>query len=289
MGEWGRPTAMRRALGQSLRRLRQEAGLTLSQAAERSKFSQPKITKIELAQMTASAEDVDRLLAVYGGVTQETREELHAMVRGGRRREWWEGHTALRLPPKLGNYLGLESVATTLRAYDPSLVHGLLQTADYARAVIRGGRPELLDYHVEQLIEARARRQEVLTREDPPPLMLWSVMDEAVLRRQVGGQETMHAQIQHLIAMSAMPNVTLQVMPDSLGAHAGMAGRLTILQFEASARPVVYVDGQAGNLYMERDEDLQRCQQAMNHILAMAPGPEQSLALLRQAAKAMKP
>jgi hypothetical protein len=114
-------------------------------------------------------------------------------------------------------------------------------------------------------------------------------MDEAVLRRQVGGRETMHAQLQRLIAASMQPNVTLLVMPDSLGAHPGLDGPLSILQFETGTRPVAYVEGQAGNLYMEKDDDLRRCQQTMNHILAAAPGPEQSMALIRQVAKEMKP
>ena len=132
------------------------------------------------------------------------------------------------------------------------------------------------------------RRWDYASRTDPPPPTLWFIMDEAVLRRQTGGRDTMHAQLQQLIERSALPNVTLLVMPDDLGAHAGLSGPLAIFQFEASARPVVYVEGQAGNLYLEKDDDLRRCQQTMNHILAAAPGPERSLALIRQAAKEMK-
>jgi len=209
------------------------------------------------------------------------------MVRDGNRKEWWEGHRALR--PKFASYLGLESVATTLQAYDTHLVHGLLQTPDYARALIRAVRPDLLEHEIDQLVQLRIRRQEILTRDDPPPLTLWSVMDEAVLRRQVGGRQTMHAQLQHLITAAAQPAVNLLVMPDTLGAHPGLNGPMAILQFETGTRPVVYVEAQAGNLYMEKDDDLRRCQQTMNHILAAAPGPEPSLALIRQVAKEMKP
>ena len=208
-------------------------------------------------------------------------------VREGNRKEWWESHRVLH--PKFGSYLGLESVATTLQAYDTHLVHGLLQTPDYARAQIRAVRLELLEHEVDQLVQFRMRRQEILTRADPAPLTLWSVMDEAVLRRQVGGRETMHAQLQRLIAASMRPNVILLVIPDDLGAHPGLDGPLAILQFETGTRPVAYVEGQAGNLYMEKDDDLRRCQQAMNHLLAVAPGREQSLALIRQVAKEMKP
>jgi len=175
--------------------------------------------------------------------------------------------------------MGLESVATVLQAYDTHLVHGLLQTPDYARALLRAVRPELLPHEIDQLVELRMRRQQILTRTDSPPPSMWSVTDEAVLRRQIGGRETMHAQLEQLIKRSALPNVTLLVMPDDLGARAGLTGPLAIFQFEASARPVVYIEGQAGNLYLEKDDDLRRCQQTMNHILAAAPGPERSLAL----------
>src|ERR1022692_2148439 len=189
-------------------------------------------------------------------------------VREGKRKDWWEGHRALR--PKFASYLGLESVATTLQAYDTHLVHGLLQTPGYARALLRAVRPDLLEHEIDQLVQLRMRRQEILTRADPGPLTLWSVMDETVLRRQVGGSETMHAQLQRLIQAAAMPNVTLLVMPDSLGAHPGLDGPMAILQFETGTRPVAYVEGQAGNLYMEKDDDLRRCQQTMNHQIGRA-------------------
>ena len=281
------PTAVRRELGQRLRALRQGRELTVAQAAEQLGISPSKVTKIELAQLAATRDDLLKMLDVYGETDPEQQALLLSMVREGNRKEWWEGHRVLH--PKFASYLGLESVATTLQAYDTHLVHGLLQTPDYTRALLRAVRPDLLEHEVDQLVQVRIRRQEVLTRADPPPLTLWSVMDEAVLRRQVGGRETMHAQLQRLIAASMQPNVTLLVMPDSLGAHPGLDGPLAILQFETGTRPVVYVEAQAGNLYMEKDDDLRRCQQTMNHILAAAPGPEQSLALIRQVAKEMKP
>ncbi len=281
------PTAVRRELGQRLRGLRTEKDMTVAEAAEQARFSQSKLTKIELAQLVATREDVLKLLDVYEETDPGQQALLLSMVRAGASKEWWEGHRAL--PPKFGNYLGLESIATTLQAYDTTVVHGLLQTPDYARALCRGTLPELLPHEIDRLVELRMRRQEILTRTDPPPLTLWSIMDEAVLRRQIGGRETMHAQLQQLIKRSDLPNVTLLVMPDDLGAHAGITGPFAMLQFETGTRPVVYVEGQAGNLYLEKDDDLRRCQQTMNHILAAAPGHEQSLALVRQVAKEMKP
>jgi transcriptional regulator with XRE-family HTH domain len=282
------PTAIRRALAQRLKQLRVEAELTGDQASARVGFSDSKITKIERAQAVASPKDVLTMIDAYGGVTDDERERLLAMARQSNRKEWWEQRDR-QLPSKLGAYLGLEAVATSLRAYDTTLVLGLFQTPEYARAVIRGGRPDLLDDEVELLVDTRTRRQEVLTREDGRPLEVWSIMDEAVLRRKIGGRKVMHAQLEKLIKVAELPNVTLLVMPDDLGVHAGLDGSLAILQFEASTRPVVYIEGHAGNLYLERSEDLRRCQSTMNHILASAPSPDQSLALVRQISEETKP
>jgi hypothetical protein len=281
------PTAVRRELGERLRGLRNDKGMSVAEAARQVGFSQSKLTKIELAQAVATRDEVLAMLDMYGETDPGQQALLLSMVRAGASKEWWEGHRAL--PHKFGSYLGLESIATALQAYDTHLVHGLLQTPDYARALLRAVRPELLPHEIDPLVELRMRRQEILTRADPTPPTLWSVMDEAVLRRQIGGRETMHAQLQRLIERSELPNVTLLVLPDDLGAHAGLTGPLAIFQFEAGARPVVYVEGQAGNLYLEKDDDLRRCRQTMNHILAAAPGPERSLALIRQVAKEMKP
>jgi transcriptional regulator with XRE-family HTH domain len=281
------PTATRRELGQRLRGLRLERELTVSGAADGIGCSPSKITKIELAQLVVTRDDVLKLLAFYEVSDAGLHDLLLFMVRAGARKEWWEGHRGLW--PKFTTYLSLESVATTLQAYDTHMVHGLLQTPDYARALLRAQLPELLPHEIDRLVELRIKRQEILIRSDPEPLTLWSIMDEAVLRRPVGGKETMHAQIQQLIELSTLPNVNLLIMPDDLGAHPGMLGPFAIMQFEASTRPVVYIEGQAGNLYLEKDDDLRRCRQTMIHILATAPGPERSLALMRRAAEEMKP
>jgi transcriptional regulator with XRE-family HTH domain len=283
------PTAVRRELGQRLRalRTRPDQTLTVIEAAAKAGISQSKITKIELAQVKANRDDVLKLLDAYGETDPEQQTLLLSMVRDGNRTDWWEGHRTLR--PKFGSYLGLESVATAVQAYDTHLVHGLLQTPDYTRALYRAGRPELLEHEVDQLVGFRLRRQENLTRDDPPPLTLWSIMDEAVLRRRIGGRETMYAQLQRLITAAALPNVTLLVMPDDLGAHPGVNGPLSLLQFETGTRPVAYVECQAGNLYMEKDDDLRRCQQTINHTIAAALGPDQSLALIRRIAEETKP
>jgi len=283
------PTATRRALGQRLRALREDRDLTQAQVADLVGISTSKLAKIERAQLKAGQKDVLALLDAYGETDPGQQALLLSMVRDGNREEWWEGHRHGKLLPDFGSYLGLEAIATTAQAYSTHLVLGLLQTSGYARAVIRATRPDLLEHEVDQVVQSRIRRQQVLTRTDPAPLTLWWIMDEAVLRRQVGGRETMHAQLQRLIKASELPNVTIQVMPDGSGAHPGLDGPLSMLQFETGTPPVAYVEGQGGNLYMEKDDDLRRCQQTMSHVIAAAPGPEQSLALIRQAAKEMKP
>jgi transcriptional regulator with XRE-family HTH domain len=280
-------TAVRRELGQRLRALREDKNLTVASAAEQVGISQSKLSKIERAQMVASREDIAGLLDLYEVTDPEQRDLLLDMVKAGGRQDWWQ--TRRSLPPKFASYLGLESVAVTLQVYETTVMHGLLQTPDYARALLTAVRPELLAHEIDRLVELRMRRQEILTRADPPPLTLWAVMDEAVLRRPVGGKETMHAQLQQLIQRSALPNVTLLVMPDDLGAHPGLDGPFHLFQFETGTRPVAYVEGQAGNLYLEKDDDLRRCQQTMNHILAVAPGPDRSLAIIRQIAQETKP
>ena len=186
------PTAVRRELGERLRGLRNDKGMSVAEAARQVGFSQSKLTKIELAQAAATRDEVLAMLEMYGETDPGQQALLVSMVRAGASKEWWEGHRAL--PHKFGSYLGLESIATALQAYDTHLVHGLLQTPDYARALLRAVRPELLPHEIDPLVELRMRRQEILTRADPPPPTLWSIMDEAVLRRQIGGRETMHAQ-----------------------------------------------------------------------------------------------
>lgn len=282
------PAATRRALGHQLRDLRLGAGLTVADAAGQAGFSPSRLSKIELAQAAVTVADVEELLAVYGAADPAQRTLLLDMTRDAGRREWWEGRRAV--PAKFAPYLGLEQVATSLQAYDTHLVHGLLQTPAYATAQISAARPDLLGHEVAALVEVRTRRQDILTRDSPPPPAFVSVMDEAVLRRHVGGRQVMHDQLRHLItAVAALPAVSLRVIPSSLGAHPGLDGPLAILQFEAGARPVAYVEGQAGSLYMEKDDDLRRCAQTMHNIIAAAPSAEDSLTLITQIAEELQP
>jgi transcriptional regulator with XRE-family HTH domain len=282
------PTVRRRRLGTELRKLRESNGYKLEEVAAQLGVAPSTLSRIETGKAPTKSAYLSQMLESYGVDDPAQRQVLIDMAREGHRKGWWAAYDDV-LPSGFDIYVGLEAEATAIRGYETSVVPGLLQTPDYARALLHAERPELLPHEIDRLVELRIRRQEILTRTDPPPPTLWAVMDEAALRRHIGGRETMHAQLQQLIERSKLPNVTLLVMPDDLGAHAGLDGPFAIFQFEASARPVVYVEGQAGNLYLEKDDDLRRCQQTMNHILAAAPGPERSLALIRQVAKEMKP
>lgn len=290
-----RPTAVRRALGQHLRQFRLDAprenatdnGMTVEEAAELSGISQSKITKIEQAQTIAKIVDVDKLIDVYGEPAQAERERLHELARMGQRKEWWEGRSGTRLPPKLDVYFGLEAAAAKIHDYSPSVLHGLLQTEAYAYAVVVGCYPDMLEHRARQLVEARIRRQELLQGEDP--LELWEIVDEAVLRREIGGTKVMRAQLEHLLKVaSTQPNVTLQVVRNGVGAHTGLQGPLSLLRFESSAPPVGYVDCQGGNLIMDKDEDLERFQSVIDHLRAAALGPEESMMLIQEIAEEMK-
>lgn len=287
-----RPTAVRRALGQHLRQLRldavngegEERGLTVEEAAEKSGISQSKITKIENALVACKTDDVDKLVDAYGVAAQAERENLHEFARRGRNKEWWEGRSGVRLPPKLDIYMGLEAVATQIEDYNPSLPHGLLQTADYAHAVVTGINPGIFEHRVKQLVDARVRRQELLQGEDP--LNLWAIMDESALHRQIGGREVMRAQLQHLLKVaSEQPNVTVQILRDSAGAHTGLPGQFSLLRFEAGAPPVGYVDCQGGNLIIDKEEDLERFQAKIDRLRGVALSPEDSLSVIDEVAK----
>lgn len=287
-GDGQSPTAVRKALGSRLRQMRDDLDMTVAQAAEASGVGASTVTKVELAHMVPSLKTLQAIIGAYGDIDDGERDLLLSMHREANRKEWWERRD-IHLPDKLGIYLGLESLASVLQAYDNTAVSGLLQTPDYTRALVRGTRPDLPAHQVEQRVETRMRRKEHLTRKDPSPLELWWITDESVLRRQVGGPETMHAQLEYLIQVSELPNVHILVMPDSMGAHPAMDGSFAILHFETGIRQTVYVEGQAGNLYLAGDEDLRQCQLTMTLTIAASPGPERSLAILKQLSEETKP
>jgi transcriptional regulator with XRE-family HTH domain len=275
----GSPTVSRRRLGGELRKLREAAGLTIEYVAETLECSSSKISRIENAQVKAAPRDVRDLLEIYGIVGQQ-RDELLRMARDARQTVWWQRYRDLPSVP----LTGLETAASSIRTYLPLLVPGLLQTEDYARAVLRAILFDLPTEEIELRLELRMARQSLLTGDDPPAL--WVVLDEAVLRRQIGGREVMHAQVERLVDAAALANVTLQVLPYSAGQHAGLDGEFTVISFaDRNDTDVVYIEHTTSDLYLEDDDSIQRYSLMFDHLRAAALSPPNSLKFLVQVAE----
>jgi hypothetical protein len=233
----------------------------------------------------AKPADVRTLCELYK-VKDERQVEmlLNMLSLVSQQRGWWEDFGRV-LPSGLEVYVGLESDAQAERCWEPLLVHGLLQTPEYARAVFQmGGRHPLAD--IDDLVQIRMERQKLLTREDSP-LEVWAIFDEGVVRRPLGGAEVMRAQLHHLVEVTELPNVAIQIVPVSMGANPGLGGAFSILEFEEDS-PVVYVDTRAGNLYLEKRADVRQHITTFDLLRSMALAPAESVALLRQTAEGMR-
>jgi transcriptional regulator with XRE-family HTH domain len=273
------PTVRRRRLGVELRRLREDAGLTIERVAAELECSHSKVSRIETGQVGASPRDVRDMAELYG-VGREQRDALIQIAREARQRGWWHVYGDVPVVPA---YIGLETAASSIRTYKSVLVPSLLQTADYARAVIGAMRPDLPAEEVERRVELRMHRQSLLARDDPPALL--AVLDEAVCRRPVGGRDTMRAQLRRLAEAAAPPLVTLQVLPFATGGHAGMDGAFAILGFPDKAEPdVVVLENATGDLYLEGADELRRFTQVFELLRAAARTPADSVAFLAELA-----
>ncbi|AQU68110.1 helix-turn-helix domain-containing protein [Streptomyces niveus] len=266
------PTVRRRRLGQELRRLREVKGMTAEEVAERLLVSQSKISRLENGRRSISQRDVRDLCGVYEVEDNRIVESLMQMAKDSRQQGWW--HAFGDIPYSV--YIGLETDAASLRVYESLIVPGLLQTREYAQAVIEGMWPEETPGDIEKRIQIRLKRQDRLT--DPhDPLRFWAVIDEALLRRVVGSPRIMAAQLGHLAQLSAQPHVTLQVVPYDVGAHPGMYGKFAILEFqEAADATVVYLEGVTSDLYLEKANDVQSYTVMYEHLRAKALSAEQS-------------
>jgi transcriptional regulator with XRE-family HTH domain len=273
------PTVRRRRLGAELRRRRDAAGVTIDVVAERLECSASKVSRIETGHTTATPRDVRDMLEIYG-VTGPEADELVQIAREARQKGWWHPYSTVLT----GAYVGFEAAARSVRAYEQQVVPGLLQTADYARAMIRAARPDITDEDVAHRVHVRLKRQSLLTQEDQ--IDVWAVLDESVLSRPVGGDEVMRAQLHRLVEAADLPNVTLQVLPFEVGAHAGMDGTFTILDFpEPSDADVVYAENATGGLFLEKSEELRKYIFIFDHIRAAALTPEESVAMIAKRAK----
>jgi transcriptional regulator with XRE-family HTH domain len=263
------PTVRLRRLGMELRALREAAGLNSQQAAEELGCSQSKISRLETGKSPVSVRDVRDLLGLYGVMDEQQRERLLSLARESRQRGWWAEFGSW-LPSGFDTYAGMEAAAASVRAYQAQLVHGLLQTEDYARAVLRALRPEDTRESVEKLVQFRLARQAQLTRAENP-LRLWVIFEEEVLRRPVGGLTVMEAQLQHILETAEEPTITIQVLPTARGAHAGLDGSFSIFEFpEPGDLDVAYVGGQAGTVFVEKIEDVKRYTTRFDHLRAAA-------------------
>ncbi len=272
------PTVRRIVLGSQLRRLREGKDISREAAGYSIRASESKISRLELGRVSFKERDVADLLTLYGVTDDAEREPLLSLARDANQPSWWQNYSDV-LPSWFQPYIGLEESATLIRAYEVQFIPGLLQTEDYARAVIVQGSRGSSREDVERRVNVRMQRQKILTRPDPPHL--WTVVDEAALRRSIGGPKVMRAQLEHLIALTEQPNVTLQVMPFAFGGHIAEGGAFSILQFpEADLPYVVYLEQLAGAAYLDKLEDVDRYLAAMNRLCVDSVPPEHAAELL---------
>lgn len=275
------PAVRRRRLAAELRLLRMIAQLTLEQAAAKlgDGWSCSKLSRVETARLGISPGDLRRLLDLYG-IEESRRGPLLMLARKARTRGWWDAYAA-SLPGDYASYLELESEAAALCCFDAVTVHGLLQTEDYARAVIGAGLMALSPpAETERRVEVRMRRQRLLTREGSP-LRLRAVLHEAALRCQVGSAAIMRAQCARLLAAARLPAVELRVLPSAAGAHPGTAGTFSILEFpEPHEAAVAYVETMTGNLFIEKDAEVYRYTLAFRQLRQVALSPAESTAFI---------
>jgi transcriptional regulator with XRE-family HTH domain len=280
------PTVRRRQLMAELKRLRDAAGLSQEAVAERLDWHPTKLMRIETGRTSPHPNDVRLMVEVYGLTDREQAAALVKLARDARQRGWWYSYRDVLLN-RYDFFIGLESEASSVRAFALAVLPGLLQTEDYAHAVIRGGPQELGPEEVEGRVEVRMRRQRVLAQEDRP--QLWAILDESVIRRVVGSAAVMRAQLERLIADGQQGRTTIQVVPYHADPHPGLAGPFIILGFEEPTEPdIIYLETVGGNLYVDKPEEARLFATAFDHLRAVALSPGDTRAMLRAAADALK-
>ncbi|MFA1548667.1 helix-turn-helix domain-containing protein [Actinomadura chokoriensis] len=273
------PTVLRMVVGAQLRRYREAAGISTEAAGYEIRGSHSKISRMELGRVGFKERDVADLLTLYGVTGPGVRETLLELAEHANTPGWWQAYGDV-VPGWFEPYLGLEQGAVLVRVYEIHDVPALLQTPEYARALIGARHPDASKEEIERRVELRMERRRVFERRDP--LKLWAVLDEAVVRRAIGGPATMRAQIEHLIAMAEQPNVTVQVMPFASGGHAGESGPVTLLRFAEPELPdVVYLEQLTGALYPDRTADIARYRDALNRLGVQAEPPSRTPDFLR--------
>jgi hypothetical protein len=277
-GPAGGPTALRMLLGAHLRSLREAQDISRETAGWEIRASESKISRMELGRVSFKERDVADLLTLYGVDDEEERQRLLGLVRDANTPGWWHREGDI-LASWFQSYLGLEASASMIRTYEIQFMPGLLQTADYARAVILLGHGTASSREIDRRVGLRMRRQELLTRKDPPTL--WVVIDEAALRRPIGGSSVMAAQIASLADAAKLPNVRIQVIPFAAGGHAAAGGPFSILRFpEPDLSDVVYVEQMTSALYLDKREDVDYYSVMMEQLCVQAEPPARTPEIL---------
>jgi len=275
------PTVRRRELGALLRKLRTEKGLTVEQAADRLLFSMSKLSRMETGHGIATPRDIRDLCELYGVTGEAEREHMMKLAAEGKQQAWWQSYDL-----GYATYVGLEAEAVSIAAFQSSVVNGLLQTAEYARAGHEAAMPRLSPDQIELQIEAKLTRQRILGQERPPGFSV--VLDEAALHRVVGGRQVMVAQLTRILETSARPNVTVQVLPFEVGAHPAVESNFTILELPDPTPGVVFVEGLIGSTYLERGDDLERYREIFCKLQSMALNPQDTAGLIAQIIRSLE-
>lgn len=279
----GGPTVLRIVLGTQLRRLREAAGITREAAGDAIRGSHAKISRLELGRVSCKERDVADLLTLYNVTDEAARADFLKLARRTSSPGWWHQYGDV-LPGWFETHIGLEEAASVIRTYEVQFVPGLLQTADYARAVAQLGHPRSSPEEIERRVQLRVQRQELLTVPDAP--RVWAVIDEASLRRPLGGPEVMAGQLRHLLKMTELPNVTLQIAPFSLGGLAAAGGPITILRFlEPDLPDIVYLEQLTSALYLDKRDDVDHYLAVMDRLSAQSESPRESVAILERLLK----
>lgn len=264
-----------RQLRKELLRLREAAGLTMEDVAQRLDWSKAKISRIETGRTRVTPSDVRLLVEEYGVTDEQERQALMDLARKARKQGWWHNYSDVIASP----YVGFEAEASGVRTYQSQLVPGLLQTEGYVRALLSSVRPALPRHEIDRRVEARVARQERLGEQDAPHL--WAILDEAVFHRLVGGPDVMAGQLDRLREAARLPNVTLQVLPFSAGSHPAMGVPFVILDFDGPT-PVsaIYLEHLTGELYLDEATDLSRYGLVFDYLRAKATDPEEVVPMI---------
>ena len=281
------PTVRRRRLGTELRKLRESKGYKLEEVAAELGVASSTLSRIETGKAPTKSAYLNRMLEMYGVVEPAQRQVLVDMAREGHRKGWWAAYDDV-LPSGFDIYIGLEAETASVRGYEVSVVPGLLQTSDYARAVLREMFPRHTHDQIDRLVDFRMERQHRFHGD--PPLGLWAVIDEAVLRRPVGGWNVMRDQLERLLEMAERPGRTIQVLPFESGGHAGLGGPFSILEFPTrSDSEVGYVESVGGYIYLEKDREVRALADAFDRLRASALSPGASADLIAKIAREIPP